>query len=129
MCLGTFNPEIQVANGIIPVFKILRMDNKSLVMNFQYEPRERYTLTSSLRASPNPIIEDYWLVNEGFHTYHSMKRARDERYCLSSSFVFKLVAFAIPKGTHYIIGDDGDIVSDTIVSGDLDDLGLTLESE
>lgn len=136
MCLIPVVDVIQVATEDILVYKIVTKDNLSIIHRLPYKPNERYEL-----ALPLLIVYDYndsyngSQVNEGFHAYTSLAAAAGSALKLNLSinakFIgqFKIVTFTIPKDAHYIIGDDGDIVSDAIVSGDLDDLGLHLESE
>lgn len=127
MCLmkkvGTL--DSYVADTDITVFKVLSLDDKSLQYGFQYAPGETYGPVELGVASYGDIGT---LVYEGFHAYLSLGRARVEliveamcdgrSYSMVAESVLpvKLVAFTIPAGARYILGDDGDIVCDTIVS-------------
>jgi len=110
MCLYAIG-GIKTAKEDMIVYKVVRRGNISLYQRFKYKPNTLYRLRKKLviikhRLNPNPQVD------AGFHAYQN-KWVRD---------VFleeKLVAFTIPKGAKYVVGDNGDIVSTSIRSGSL----------
>ena len=115
MCLrkkvGTL--DSYVADTYTTVFKVLDSGDKSLWRGFQYVHNETYGPVRLGVYSKD--IET--LVYEGFHAYLTFDRAcRELQLCSPDHHGAKLVAFTIPAGARYILGDDGDIVCDTIVS-------------
>jgi hypothetical protein len=127
MCLHAVG-TLQTATKDIPVWKILRKDNKSLLQNFQYEPNTLYRLRKALEVDWGNTIE------AGYHSFNpeQLQVYREERGSaywrvaprpdydfLSRRLRGKLVRFYIPKGAKYYLGNRGDIVSTSLHSGSL----------
>jgi hypothetical protein len=116
MCLrkkvGTL--DSYVADTYTTVFKVLDSGDKSLWRGFQYAHNETY---GPVKLGVTPCRDTETLVHEGFHAYLTLDRAcRELRLCSTDHYGAKVVAFTIPAGARYILGDDDDIVCDTIVS-------------
>ncbi len=55
---------------------------------------------------------NYWIVNEGYHSYVNSLAAEPILMSTSGSLIFNAV---IPKGSLYYIGKNGDVVSDQLI--------------
>lgn len=107
-----------IATKDILVWKIITTRNLSLYRSFKYKPNCGYpTIKFNIRYSYNNDI-DYFKAYEGYHAYTSRRITR-LRYAKYRDVLYKIVKFYIPKGAKYYLGEDGDIVSNTIKSGDL----------
>lgn len=119
MCLISYTGDIHVASEDMTVYKIIWRSNESSVRNFCYSPGVRYDLGAPL----HPIQftgEIETRFEKGFHAYRSWFPDWPQQMAVLVSE--KIVAFTIPKGAHYALGDDNDIVSDSIIAGDLTEL-------
>ena len=103
----------------IHVWKLLLQDGRrSIFKRFLYKPNTTVHIKKmgrQIAINDNNRIT----INEGFHAYASLTAARDsavEDGVLSSDVVVKMT---IPAGAKYYIGMYGEIVSDTLVTGDM----------
>lgn len=114
MCLFVKDGEgVHAIDHDLTVYKILDLNNRSLVQQFQYLPHRTYKHDGTVRISHNnPFSAGY--IEDGFHAYTDALAA--EVQCVWST---KLVVFTIPKGANVCFGKFGEIVSDTIVAGTL----------
>lgn len=126
-------PHPELATRPMTVYKVIDTDNRSAFQSFVYEPGICYKLGKSLCSYKNAFTNT-WDVDEGFHAYTSVRAARRSqlsrtRNCALDSTpptvarLFKIVEFIIPVGAHYFLGDNDDIVSDEIISGNLLSIG------
>lgn len=105
MCLYIKKGEKErTATEDMVVYKIIKNDNKSFWLNFQYQPNTLYRLRKKLKISEGAI-------HEGFHAYLFAD--------VYKSYRTKYVKFIIPKGAKYYLGKNDDIVSTSIRSGNL----------
>lgn len=110
MCLHTRQNVIEIAKKPIKVYKVIKLDNKSLYQDFQYQPDTLYRLRKALAYTR---VGDYgYEFDAGFHAYRDVNN-------LYYSYRNKVVEFTIPKGARFIIGQYNEIVSTSIRSGDL----------
>ena len=102
-----------IAKEDILVWKFIFQDNRApYYTEFCYSPNK--TEKEVKLKVINAIIE------EGYHSWCSRSIAKSEKSEKFRKFgKFKVVKFYIPKGSEYFIGEDGDIVSNKIRSGDL----------
>lgn len=101
MCLYT-SKGISIATEDIPVFKVLCDNHTSPIRGYFYTPE-----THSI-----PKIESInGVVREGFHSF--LNRSRAENFA-QTYHKYKVFEAIIPAGSEYIIGDSGDIVSNTL---------------
>lgn len=118
MCLiisRGFHPELKpyLVDSDMVVYKIIGLDNKSEIFEFQYEPNTKYHL-------PTPMVPDAasysdsatFVIQEGWHAWRVYPSTLENQ---------KVVKFVIPAGSLVFFDiDDKRIVSDTIISGDLE---------
>ena len=99
-----------IAKKDILVWKVIFKDNTSLHRNFKYSPNKSFPKVkfTMSRYESN-------LIYAGYHSFKSREIARFNKTYSN----LKVVKFYIPKGAKYFIGDDCDIVSNRIRSGDL----------
>ena len=131
MCLqiiGTNNsisrslPEPLVAEQDIKVFKILWDNLASPYMDYPYNANTRYHIEDMHPTFLYTNYRDYsqYIVTVGLHAYQSLKEAESCAIIFADEYRnVIIVKMTIPKGAHYYIGTVGDIVSDTLISGDL----------
>lgn len=100
-----------IAKKDMPVWKMIHNTNHSFFEGFLYQPNKRYMIEF-------PYLIGTRIVDKGYHAFRSRKTAR-QHYGINMSCKPKIVKFTIPKGAKYYIGEDGDIVSNTIIAGDL----------
>ena len=107
-----------VADKAMTVWKVIKFTNLSMWQSFVYEPNHRYeTVELTVINKSNYVRSAYLIINEGYHAFTNLRAAHDEIVTFGSGY--KVVKFTIPKGATYFIGDDDDIVSNRIISGDL----------
>jgi hypothetical protein len=125
MCLNVSKDKAQmlVADKDIPVFKIVHTHNTSMCQGFAYKPNTLYELDQPLRFHES-VWDNKVSIHRGFHSYDSL----DTGYKRHLMFHTKLVAFFIPAGAVYVIGDNGEIASTAIRSGDLVALNQHLDT-
>jgi len=121
MCLTPLNREILTAEEDIPVFKILRVTSNgyySPVYSAKWEQGETKIVPDFSGKVPNsfhfgqqrnvwfndqlPLFVDR--IYHGLHSYHKVPLWTSEE----DASVFKMT---IPKGTKFIVGENGDLVS------------------
>lgn len=122
MCLcidKSKNPNLKplIANNDITVWKIINSNNISAIRDFKYIKNKKYKFVK-LNALRH-IHYDNAIIEAGYHAYRTRDMARYMKSDYSCEDHMKIVKFIIPKGAKYYFGTDGDIVSNTIVSGDL----------
>lgn len=115
MCLylDSNDSKVHIATHDIFVYKILSYCDYSTIQYFRYKPNTTY-----FEIEFNYNGKGY--INDGFHAYlitdsNVLTKVRE-----NIMFGDKLVQFIIPKGAKYYIGVDDDVVSDTIISGNLE---------
>lgn len=116
MCLTIQNGEFErTAVADMIVYKVLMLDGVAPFTGFQYKPNTIYRLDKKL------FVNKFNEIEEGFHSYVSHKKALDmsDWFDYAHGTFTKVVEFAIPKGAKYYLGTDGDIVSTSIKSGNL----------
>ena len=105
-----------IADRDILVWKIIYDTNVSLYRGFQYIANTQYC-TEELK------VQFEHSIHAGYHAYTTREttraRVRTFRKVLQKGVKIKIVKFTIPKGAKYYIGNNLDIVSNTIISGDL----------
>lgn len=80
---------------------------QSICYDFMWEPNT--TVTSKLKVAASSVYE-------GLHAFMSLNAAARSGYSFHC-----IVKMTIPKGAHYYIGNDNDIVSDTLETGTMKD--------
>jgi hypothetical protein len=115
MCLTVLNGERKrTAANDIQVYKMLKPGGQA-----PYQSSFTYKL-HELHEQRNGIIASYGEVNEGFHAYTSLAKARG---VASGRYNQEQVVVAIvPKGAHYYLGNNFEIVSDQLVIISLDNV-------
>ena len=114
MCLRTLTNEIKTAKEDILVYKIIdSKTNESLYRRFKYHRNTLYRLRKRLEIQLNYYVDD------GFHSYASLGKAKEVENDLIFHPFRKVVEFTIPKGAKYIVGRSNEIVSTSIRSGSL----------
>lgn len=96
-----------------------------------YEPDKLYSmndevLTPSILGIDGLVCDGKWRVEKGFHAYTSLSATRDQKFWsrirhdgVGSTRELKVVEFIIPADAHYFLGEQEEIVSDAIISGNL----------
>lgn len=114
-------PKPQLAEHAIKVFKILWDDLTSVFMDYPYTVNTTYHVNDMLAALHRYRYASQYVVNEGLHAYRTLEEAT--AWANRCRYVYQdtiIVEMTIPKGSHYFLGIDGDdIVSDTMISGDM----------
>lgn len=109
MCWISRELDEQIATKDITVYKIVTFDTEScnsLYRNFKYQYNKLYTTSFTIQAS------DYtFYINEGFHSYKTKTKACE----INKYFREFIVKCIIPKGSHYYINSDDEVVSDKII--------------
>lgn len=107
-----------IAKSNMTVWKVITTDNYSYYKNKPYKPNTLYPRVKFGYYSQviKQILET--VIEMGYHSYKSRENARNLHFN-SIMDDTKIVKFIIPKGAKYYIGEDGDIVSNIIKSGDL----------
>lgn len=123
MCLyiDKRHPNLIEAKRSITVYKLLYCDEddgsyKSVVKHFLYEPHQIVKSLIEVKEvkSSNDQQNKRIYVTTGLHAYRSLDRA------MNSNFWYGLIVkMTIPKGAHYYLGTHGDIVSDTLETGNM----------
>ena len=119
MCLyiDKRHPNLIEAKRAITVYKLLYRDEdgsyKSVVQDFLYEPHQ--IVKSLIEVKVKVRDQDQRnIVTIGLHAYRSLDRA------MVTNFWYSLIVkMTIPKGAHYYLGTHGDIVSDTLETGNM----------
>lgn len=120
MCLTIANNSTKplIAKKDILVWKVITKNNISIWREFRYYPNKTYITKFYIECGN--LVYNYNMmfctVYSGFHAYLSRSIARKVKSYVNDE---KVVKFIIPKGAKYYLGDDGDIVSNKIRSGDL----------
>lgn len=115
MCLMTMDGRVQTAESNIPVYKIIQNDNCSALYKFHYSPGRRYDLGFPLQC----WADGRWKrVDMGFHAYRSLQTAQTvaSEWRIDGFYTYKVVEFAVPLSSHYILGTHDEIVSDAIIA-------------
>ena len=116
-------PKIKIARKNIKVYKLLECSSGRLFSYFftwyewelnkiQASPIVITTQKYAIKETTNVLQR--WIIEQGLHSY------LDPNMCISikrfpSLIKSNLYNAIIPKGSHYIIGDEGDIVSDRLI--------------
>lgn len=123
MCLivSVKHPFRMIATENMVVYKVINVDNKSSMMGFHYTENKGYMCSFGINKE---VSDGVGYVREGFHSWwdpmvaeFNCSRIPDPVYGVLGPT--KLVKFIVPKGAHYYLGNNRDMVSDMIVSGDL----------
>ena len=124
MCFYVNKSQKQIAKKDITVYKIITMNNKSLVYHFSWKPNKTYkenlktkeqltylkdNTTSVWGYSRNLEFEK--VINEGFHGFIHIKNAIKLQRRITS--FTKIVKMIIPKGSTYYRNKE-EIVSNQI---------------
>lgn len=104
--------SVHIAQDNIKVYKVLRNNGLALDDESLFFPHADYKL--ALESSIEEGKDGTKFVNRGYHAYLDKASLEGGHH-----FNAKLVEFTIPKHSRYVFGDDGDIMSDAIVTGDL----------
>lgn len=97
----------------IPVWKLLLKDGRqSIFRSFLYKPNTAVHIEKMGRTEYENGTR--FAINEGFHAYRSMRSAMQGG--VESDVIVKMT---IPAGARYYIGMYDEIVSDTLVTGDM----------
>ena len=100
------------------VYKWLRRSNTAPFTGFQYNAGESLS-TGWIKAELSYAL----VINRGFHAFR-LKRAAMRYFMPNDSRNFKLVKMVIPSGAKYYKGYGGEIVSDRILTGNLEEVKL-----
>lgn len=95
----------------IPVWKVLLTNHHSVFRGFIYKPN---TTVHIEKMSQSDLGGSGLMISEGFHAYRSTRSAVGNM--LTGDIIVKMT---IPIGAKYYIGMYGEIVSDTLVTGDM----------
>lgn len=114
---GYKKPRARTAKEDIPVYKIIKKSNKSLHRGFKYTRRKDY----EHEKLKHFLYDNDYIVEYGFHAYTSLERASEawEGLLFWDRIDTKIVRFTIPAGAEYFMGEDGEVVSGKIRSGEL----------
>lgn len=119
-----YHPELKpfLLDRDMVVYKVIGTDNKSEIIGFRYKPNTKYHL-------PTPMVPDAvtigeasrttFVIHEGYHAWR-IKPWGDLSLSIRTS---KIVQFLIITDSLVFFDiDDARVVSDTIISGDLEAL-------
>lgn len=116
MCLTIKEHEVKVATEDIPVFKILNtpgMGYYSPVYHKTWwkigETKEVPAFSGRRTNFSDTIPFNCFVVLEGLHSYDPTKRTVES--CHSHMIGGVVADMTIPKGTKYIVGENGELVS------------------
>lgn len=126
MCLYTIQTKIRIAKKDIPVYKVLETepDTEGLLSLYRYEEYKLGELklaSIGVMGRPYPdvrILPNFstackvYIINQGLHSFTSLRKAEMAKRPWNNATVFKAI---IPKGSEYICGIHGDIVSNQLV--------------
>ena len=117
MCLHIPKSDSHRHTAVNPinVYKVLERNDQSPFQNFKYKPNERVKarMRKNKRTDHNFVDQATFDPNEvsiGLHAFRSLQSAKGFYHPNNE----KIVKMTIPKGAHYYIGDEDDIVSDTL---------------
>ena len=124
MCLyvDPKNRAKKTAAQDIPVWKVIsRVGNLSYHRKYEYEPNVIIKLIAKLERTTHVDFNygKYSVVKVGFHAWTDSDAAKCWVY---GNDYYKVVKMIVPKGAHYYIGEDCDIVSDRLSTGSLEAL-------
>lgn len=107
MCLNTNWPIPRYAFKDIKVWKRLDYAGNSPYYNMQYKPNTGYSSKLKLRISSDHSV---FRVDEGLHAYAIKPH--------EGWFDRNIVEMTIPKGSWYFKGQDDNIASNKLITGD-----------
>lgn len=91
----------------------------SLMQNFRYAPYQKQDHVDlhidRHLISWLPTFETYYAIEEGYHSYATLRRANHGKKSPTSSVIVECI---IPKDALYYINEDDEIVSSTIIVTD-----------
>jgi hypothetical protein len=123
MCLISRTGKIETAKKDIKVFKMLQKSFGKLVSPYQYQPYktgQTQTVRHFSDGSDLKILNNHPIgksVYAGLHSFTTKLRAQRELSANEFWAPSFIVEATIPKGTKYIMGNDGDIVSLKLIIG------------
>lgn len=118
MCLRIKkNSRKTLATKPMHVWKLLDSENLSPYQSMLYKCDTVVKARMCFERNSWDNSVDPTMIGRGLHAYRTKKNAVE-----SSGYGDKVVRMTIPAGAHYYIGDDGDIVSDTLVVDSLHSL-------
>ena len=109
MCWSSRKLNEQVATKDITAYKVVIFNTigcTSLFYKFNYEYNKLYTTSFTIQT-----FDFGFHISEGFHSYKTISQARK----LGRFYWEHIVKCIIPKGSHYYINNDDEIVSDKII--------------
>lgn len=137
MCLYKLKKGSQpvLAKRPIIVYKLLLLDNVEdllklkeprFISPFRKEEYKSFEIKTALfrESNFNPELLPYHssvmnIVEHGLHSFISRKAAKEGRRTIAFYIHVYLAKMVIPVGAYYVKGEDGEIVSDTLITGDL----------
>jgi hypothetical protein len=117
MCLISRTGKVETAKKDIKVFKMLQKSFGKFMSPYQYQPYKTGQTKTVKHFSDYldlPLLKNVPIGTEIFQGLHSFTtKLRAQRELQANEFWAPsfIVEATIPKGTKYIMGDDGDIVS------------------
>lgn len=113
MCLTPKTGKVLTTHKDKVVYKVLEKTDKNFVSPyrfFTYKIGKKYEVNEHyFNEKEHDIVEIY----NGLHSYSSIKHARNMSFPLTS--YEKLFVAIIPKGSKYLYGNNGDIVSNKLI--------------
>ena len=109
MCWTSRKLDEHVATKDITAYKVVIPYTRSctsLFWKFNYEYNKLYTTSFTIHA-----FDFGFYITEGFHSYKIVSQA----HRLNRLYREHVVKCIIPKGSHYFINNDNEIVSDKII--------------
>lgn len=109
MCWTSRKLDEHVATKDITAYKVVIPYTRSctsLFWKFNYEYNKLYTTSFTIHA-----FDFGFYITEGFHSYKIVSQARK----LNRLYREHVIRCVIPKGSHYFINSDDEIVSDKII--------------
>lgn len=116
MCWTNKKLNRQIADNDITVYKIvIPKDNSctSLFKEFNYDFHKKYTELVNIN-----YVYGLYYINEGFHSYKSLKVARYMSACIivnGITYEGRIAKCTIPKGAIYYTNADKEVVSNQII--------------
>lgn len=138
MCLYKLRKGSQpvLAKRPIIVYKLLLLDNIDDFLKLKHPRfispfRKEEYYSFEIKTAPfnernfNPKLLPHLhssamnIVEDGLHSFTTIKAAKNGRRNIAFYINVYLARMVIPVGAYYVKGEDGEIVSDTLITGDL----------
>lgn len=132
MCLTVMGKRVRykIATKDIVVYKMLKKrSGRSPFQEMKYEPNTKYvSVIDNAKCVWKYYDENEWEIEVGLHSFIELRSTnmRIQNFMIrKNSYLFKfkeklaIFPMIIPKGAKYVVGEDGEVVSSSLFTGDM----------